>query len=152
VSLLIVDDEPQILDFFRGLVHRLHQPSLELTTMTDPREALRAIETTSYDLIISDFRMPHVAGVQILSASRRRHPSGRRVLMTGYNELPASIEELREAGIDAYLEKPLAAKDMLVLLWAFALGEDHSIEEYRRDARDLEARLASDAASKNAIP
>src|SRR5581483_198228 len=98
-----------------------------LTTFADPREALRAIEERPFDLVITDFRMPHLNGLQLLLAAQRRNPKGRRVLMTGYNEIPVGVEELREACIDAYLEKPLETQDMLVLLWAFATGEDHAL-------------------------
>jgi len=147
-SVLVVDDVPQILDFFRSVARRLQPPALALTTFADPREALRAIEERPFDLVITDFRMPHLNGLQLLLAAQRRNPKGRRVLMTGYNEIPVGVEELREACIDAYLEKPLETQDMLVLLWAFATGEDHALEGYRRDARDLEARLAAEAASR----
>src|SRR5205823_13941729 len=100
-EVLVVDDLPEIGDFFRALMRRMREFDIHLTTEANSEKALDLVKTNRYDLIISDFRMRQVDGIEVLTAARAHHPEGLRVLMTGYNEIPTSMERIREARIDA---------------------------------------------------
>lgn len=129
---------PEICEFFVALMRRLKGFDITLTTETDSAKALELVRGAPFDLIVSDFRMRHVDGVEVLSAARAANPRGHRVLMTGYNEIPTSIERIREAGVDAYVQKPLKSQDLLLLLLDFLSANDESIERWRENARELE--------------
>lgn len=106
-TLLVVDDVPEILRFFERFCATYRTSPVTLTTLDDPTKALAVVATTPFDVVITDFRMPHVSGTRVLAAARRRNPEGRRVLMTGYNEIPATEDEMRDAGINGKLKKPV---------------------------------------------
>lgn len=135
---LVVDDVPEIGQFYRKLFSRLHLDA-DLVIESDPREAMRQLRENRYDLVVSDFRMKDADGIDVLCAAREANPVGRRVLMTGYNEIPSPIERIREARIDAYLQKPLQARDLMLLLTDLLTSDDERIESYRSLARELEA-------------
>jgi DNA-binding NtrC family response regulator len=135
---LVVDDVPQILEFFENVASKMKVSPFTLVTRSDPRAAMQLIEETDFDVIVSDFRMPHVNGVELLTRARSLAPAGRRVLMTGYNEIPVTKEALKGAQIDAYLQKPLAAQEIVLLLWGLIAAEPVALEEYRKEARLLE--------------
>src|SRR5687768_2726734 len=82
--------------------------------------------------------MPHMDGVRVLTRARETNPEGRRVLMTGYNELPVEPAALAAASVDAYLQKPLSAQETLLLLWSLLAAEEAPIAEYQKEARVLE--------------
>jgi DNA-binding NtrC family response regulator len=137
-EVLVVDDLPEIGEFFRSLMRRLHDFDIRLTTEADSVAALQRVRDHAYDLVITDFRMAKADGVDILSACRQAHPEGLRVLMTGYNEIPTSMDRIRQAGVDAYIQKPLKAQDILLLIFDFLNGNKAAIDAFRREARELE--------------
>lgn len=139
LRVLVVDDIEEIGAFYRALFVRIRDVNAKLDVQTDPREAIRSIREGRYDLVISDFRMRNADGIEVLRAARETHPAGRRVLMTGYNEVPTSIERICLARVDAYVQKPLKAQDLLLLICDLLVGDAKQIARYRADANEMEA-------------
>jgi DNA-binding NtrC family response regulator len=137
-EILVVDDLPEIGDFFRALMRRMKEFDIHLTTEINSERALSLVKENKYDLILSDFRMRQVDGVEVLSVARGAHPEGLRILMTGYNEIPTSMERIKQAGVDAYVQKPLRSQDILLLIFDFLNRNENALEAYRREARDME--------------
>jgi two-component system, probable response regulator PhcQ len=135
---LVVDDVPDILDYFQGVFRRVRGVDVELTVEADAVNALDRVRETAYDLVVSDFRMRGATGVDVLQAARERNPEGLRVLMTGYNEVPAAIEEIRAADVDGYVQKPLAAQDLLLLILDLLNRNPRTLDQMRSEAREME--------------
>jgi CheY-like chemotaxis protein len=72
-------------------------------------QALEAIESTAFDLVISDIEMAEVNGYELLRQTRRRHPKIGIILMTGYTDMHPLSEALR-AGADGYISKPFSLR------------------------------------------
>lgn len=138
-----MDDVPEIVRFVESTARRLRQHEIEITSTTRAREALAFASATPFDLVVSDLRMPEVDGLSILTAAHVRNPDGRRVLMTGYNEIPASGASYSAAGLDGCVLKPLPMTDLLDLLGAMLAEDESAIEPYRLAAgrQRLEALL-----------
>lgn len=135
---LVVDDLPEICALYQNLFKRIHGVDIELLVETNAAAAIERASKEDFDLIISDFRMKEADGLQVLGAAFRRHAAGRRVLMTGYNEVPASVERIREAHIDAYIQKPLKTQEVLILVGDMLRGNESSIASHRSHALELE--------------
>lgn len=140
--LLLVDDVPQVSTFLAELARRLPGPRVNVRACSDAREARRILETEPIDVVITDYRMPHVNGVDLLVHARKHRPHARRILITGYNEIPEQRERLVEASVDAYLHKPVPAQDGILLLRAAFSEDPAAMDAYRTQARTLE-RAAS---------
>jgi DNA-binding NtrC family response regulator len=116
-SILVTDDEPDI----RNLVLQvLRLPStkmgpLRVLTASCAEEALAIMESDAVDVILSDYRMPGKNGAQLLAEVRKRWPSVRRILMTGYDEGFVGEAE-RELAADAILPKPWEMEQLLSTL------------------------------------
>lgn len=136
---LVVDDVPEICAFFESLVQRIRGLDVRLTIESDPARGLERLRERPYDLVVSDFRMGEVDGIRLLRESRALNPGGRRILMTGYNEIPAPVSQIREANVDAYIQKPLRSQDLLLLLCDFLRGDPDVLEVCKREARHIEA-------------
>ena len=137
-EVLVVDDLPEIGDFFRALMRRMHDFDIRLTTEANSEAAVKLVREHKYDLVISDFRMKQADGIEVLSAARSSNPEGLRVLMTGYNEIPTTMDRIRKAGVDAYIQKPLKSQDILLLIFDFLNGNKGAIDAFRHEARELE--------------
>lgn len=138
-SVLVVDDLPEIADFFVALARRMSMQNVTLETETDPRRAIERIRGSHYDLVMSDFRMPHLDGIDVLKAALDRDPHGHRILMTGYNEIPTPVARIDEARVDAYVQKPLRVQDIMLLLLDFLHENEQAISVCRQKARELES-------------
>lgn len=144
---LVVDDLPDTLYAFRGIPRRIQTVDLRLQTETSAARALDAIRTTRYDIVVSDFRMVEANGVDVLAAAREANPDGYRILMTGYHEITAPIEEIQAAAIDAYLLKPLDVHELMLVFTGLCHGNAESIRALRAHARDLEADASPGAST-----
>lgn len=149
-EVLVVDDLPEIGDFFKALIRRLREFDIHLITEVNSQRALDMVKEKKFDLVVSDFRMRQVDGVEVLRAAYDCHPRGGRILMTGYNEIPTSIDRIREAHVDAYIQKPLKSQDLLLLIFDFLNENAEAIDSYRRYAREMESLGAREEAQGTA--
>jgi signal transduction histidine kinase len=109
-TLLIVDDEPDVLDSLRHLFHRHYV----VRTATSAREALELlqVERDNIHLILSDQRMPGMTGDEFLARSREIAPDAIRLLFTGYADIQAVSNAINKGGIFRYILKPWDAADL----------------------------------------
>jgi DNA-binding NtrC family response regulator len=131
-SILVVDDVPEILRFFEQVLSVCKASPLEVVTLSDSEEALALVSRRDFDVIVSDFRMPHVDGIRILTAAHDRNPHGIRVIMTGYNEIPASPEQLKAASLDARIPKPVTTAFLHVFLEACFSERSDALDAYSK--------------------
>ncbi len=103
-TVVIVDDEQMVATALRSFL-QLETP-YRVLTFTSPQEALAALDSERVDVVISDFMMPAMDGIQFLSEMRKRQPSATRILLTGYADKENAIRAINDVGLYYYLEKP----------------------------------------------
>lgn len=108
-SILLVDDEKFIL---ASLSRELTKENFEVTTAANGEKALDKIYTKSFDLVITDLRMPGINGLQVLATTKQKNPQTLVIVLTGYADLESSIEALR-FGADDFLQKPCDTEELL---------------------------------------
>ena len=139
--LMLVDDEPLMTKALRRV---LTADGRDIETFTDPRAALRRLQTTPFDLILSDYRMPGLNGVQLLSAARELQPESVRMVLSGYADLDAVMGAINEAGIVRFLSKPWQDYDLQAsvehaLLYRGMLVENRRLaDQVRAQRRELQ--------------
>ena len=109
---LVVDDEPL---FRQSVVDVLRQRGIPADAAADGQEALRLARRGAHRLVISDFAMPGLDGLQLMRALKRESPATRFVLLTGAATVSAAVTALRE-GADDVIEKPISRERLLALL------------------------------------
>ncbi len=106
--ILVVDDEEsmrQLLEIALGKVgHRV-------TTAASGNRALKLIETDSFDLVISDIKMPDMSGVEVLRYIKQAEPSVPVIMITAYASAETAVEALRLGAYD-YLTKPFKMDEL----------------------------------------
>ena len=101
-TLLIVDDEVDVLESLRHQFHRTHR----VLTATSGGQAVSLLNVHEVQLILSDQRMPGMQGDAFLSQARRIQPDAIRMLFTGYADIQAVINAVNEGHIFRYILKP----------------------------------------------
>ncbi|HUN76458.1 MAG TPA: HDOD domain-containing protein [Steroidobacteraceae bacterium] len=101
--ILFVDDDPQLLD---GLRRRLsaHSPDWEMIFVASAEQALQELERSPCDVIVSDVRMPGLAGTELLRRASEHWPDAVRIALTGAADLTDAIALVPIA--HQYLKKP----------------------------------------------
>lgn len=102
MKILIVDDEQRIRSL---LTEYFEYKGWGVTTARNGEEAMAALRSASFDVVLSDIRMPGASGLEVLIETHRGSPSTQVLLMTGYRDLQYAIEAVNH-GAFAYIEKP----------------------------------------------
>lgn len=125
--LLIVDDEPDVLDSLQHLFHR----KFHIFRATSAREALEVLENEPIQVILSDQRMPGTTGDELLSQVRTRWPDTMRLLFTGYADIQAVTRAVNQGGIFRYILKPWDPAELEAVLLQ-AVDQYELVAERRR--------------------
>jgi|GEM_PF-1700877 len=102
-TLLLVDDEAALLN---ALKRELHGPDYNLLTAASGEEALKILAESEVQVILSDYRMPGMTGVEFLSQARRRYPDAVRMVLSGYADIEAIIDAINHGQIYKFINKP----------------------------------------------
>lgn len=109
--IMLVDDEINILHAIRRVLSclpelELEGHSIEIELFSSPLEALRRVEYVPYDLVITDYRMPEMNGVEFLVKLKSLQPNAMRLILSGYVDLDGLIGAINEAQIFRFIAKP----------------------------------------------
>jgi YesN/AraC family two-component response regulator len=103
--ILLIDDDPAVLIALPETL-RLWMPGSIVDICGSARMALDRIETTDYDAVISDIRMPDLDGLSILERIRTVQPHTPTILITGHGDHSLAVQALRGGAYD-YILKPV---------------------------------------------
>jgi two-component system NtrC family sensor kinase len=106
---LLVDDEVGIRTLLRW---ELGAEGLDIVEAADGAAALDAIEGQSFDVIISDVRMPGMSGLDVLRGARQRSPGTEVIIATGYADIDSAVECVRNGAFDL-LHKPYDTRQLV---------------------------------------
>ena len=108
---LVIDDEMGILDSLRIL---LKNSEFEVEAVQGGKAGLRAVESSEFDIVLTDVRMPAVTGIEILEAVRARDPEIPVILMTAQASLQTAIQAVNQ-GAYHYIQKPFANDELVAI-------------------------------------
>ena len=101
-KILLVDDEKE---FIETLAERMKTRGMEVWTTTSAKEALKMVDTQSFDAIVLDLIMPEMDGIEALSILKSKNPDLQIILLTGQATIDKGIEAMKLGAMD-FIEKP----------------------------------------------
>ncbi len=101
-TILYVDDEMPNLRGFKSTFRRLYN----VLTALGPEEAFQMVLNEKIDLIVSDHRMPHMSGVQLLKKVSTYNPKIKRMILSGFIKRDDLLETIGDFGIHEFVTKP----------------------------------------------
>jgi DNA-binding NtrC family response regulator len=131
-SILVVDDEATAVD---NLAHLLRRQGYSVTTRTSGVGALELMESSRFDMVLTDLKMEKVDGMAVLRRAKELDPETLVVMITGYATLDSAVEAMK-AGAFHYIAKPYRLDEVReVVRNAFDLIH------LRRENRELKEQL-----------
>jgi two-component system response regulator (stage 0 sporulation protein F) len=109
--ILIVDDQKDVSRLLRSALETIEH-GLEVVEAPSGEEAILEATRNKIDLLISDFRLPGITGVELMKKFRLRNPDVKVILITGVSDT-RSIKEINDSKADAYFAKPVPMGDFL---------------------------------------
>ncbi len=107
-TILYFDDEVVLLNLFREIFCDEYEVSTALTLA----EARQLLSYQSPDIIISDWSMPEISGLDFLCEAARVRPDAFRILLTGFAHAGEMIEEIRSGINQLFIPKPWSELEM----------------------------------------
>lgn len=109
---LVVDDEPDIVNSFADLIE-VALPGTSVTKASSGAEALEHMRRETFDIILSDFRMPGMSGLALLEEASRVAPGIATVMMTAYPDLDVVLTAVNAHRARAFLMKPVDPTELI---------------------------------------
>ncbi len=111
-NILVVDDDPIIR---KSLQEMLRLEHYEVDTACDGGEALKKLDRSSFDVVLTDVKMPAVGGFELLSKVKSSSPDTVVILMTGYGSIDDAVNGIK-AGAYEYITKPLNDNEIKLVI------------------------------------
>ena len=112
VKTLLVDDDELIRD---SLSMAFKNKGCFMRVAGTAEEGLQAINQEKFDIIISDFRLPGMNGLEFLKLATLNHPESVNILITAYRDEYLFTEAIR-IGVTEFIDKPFSVKALVTLL------------------------------------
>ncbi|MFO0946771.1 MAG: hybrid sensor histidine kinase/response regulator [Planctomycetota bacterium] len=132
-TLLIVDDEPEVLAGLRGMFRRHY----DVVTTERASEALQLLKQREVHVVVSDQRMPDMSGTDFLARVSEEFPNIVRLMITGYADIDSVIDAINRGHVYRYISKPWDPAELETAVKQ-AFDQYDLIAERRRLLRELE--------------
>jgi DNA-binding NtrC family response regulator len=106
---MVIDDDQVIR---KGLKRILEQAGYEVEDFASGHLAIEELQRQSFDLVITDLKMPGMSGLDVLKAINVLQPEVPIVLITGYATVETAVEAMKHGAVD-FIPKPFTPKDLL---------------------------------------
>jgi DNA-binding NtrC family response regulator len=105
-NILLVDDEADVLNALSLALMRSRDFKAHVETAGSGQEALGKLARGKFHLVLADYRMPGMNGVELLSKVKESYPDTVRGLITGYSDVEIAVEAMEKAKVHYYVQKP----------------------------------------------
>ncbi|MDT8444828.1 MAG: sigma-54 dependent transcriptional regulator [Desulfuromonadales bacterium] len=110
--ILIVDDEESMRDFLSIMLHR---EGYQVDTAVDGMQAVNHLRDHSYDLVISDIKMPRMTGLELLAHIKERTPETVVLMVTAFSSTDEAVDAMKQGAYD-YITKPFRNEEIRLIV------------------------------------
>lgn len=135
-KIVVVDDEKIVTSAFSTLLKV--EGFSDAHFFNNPKDAVEFLKSNTPDLVISDFLMPEMNGLEFLSEVNKLHPEVSKILLTGYADKENAIKAINEIGLYRYIEKPWNNDDLIINI-KNGIERSYLLSELRQKISELEA-------------
>lgn len=139
--IVLVDDEDMVITSIRAYL--MLETEYEVEGFTDPENAVNYLKSTRADVVISDFLMPKLSGLDLLKKAKELQPEAARVLLTGHADKQSAIHAINDVGLYQFLEKPWDNAQLLLVI--------NGALERTRLLRELESKISELDSAHNTL-
>jgi two-component system, NtrC family, nitrogen regulation response regulator NtrX len=111
-KILVIDDERSIRNTLKEI---LEYEKFEVDVAEDGLEGLSKTETTRYDVILCDIKMPRMDGIEVLEKIHQKDPDATVVMISGHGTIDTAVEAIKKGAYD-FISKPLDLNRLLITI------------------------------------
>ena len=134
-KIVVVDDEKIVTSAFKTLLKV--EGYNDGHFFNSPKEALVFLKDNPPDIVISDFMMPEMNGLEFLTEVKKMYPEVSKILLTGYADKENAIRAINEVGLYRYIEKPWDNNDLIINI-KNGIERSYLLSELREKIKELE--------------
>ncbi|MEE4263276.1 MAG: sigma-54 dependent transcriptional regulator [Desulfobacteraceae bacterium] len=144
-KILIVDDEKDMLLLLQRIISG--DTRHELVTEANPLKAVELFKKQSFDLVITDLKMPKMDGLKLLEEVKKIRPKVSVIVMTAYGTIEAAVEAIQKGAYD-FITKPFQRQRILltidkVMKWHEIIGENLALRQALAEKGVLSSMIGS---------
>ncbi|MFW9876932.1 MAG: response regulator, partial [Candidatus Thorarchaeota archaeon] len=142
-KILIVDDEKEVLNALQMTLEYAKQFKSEITCFSNPNKVLKVLQNNDYDLVLSDYKMGKINGIDLLKKIKDKYPDIVRILITGISDIEVVKDAINKADVDFFIEKPWDNKQLRSII--------HNALKNRKEKNQNDVQLANISKTKHNI-
>jgi len=143
---LVVDDDSAILGAVKRLLHR---SECEVVTASGPVEALAALNNRQVSVVVTDYMMPGMDGIELLILVREKWPAIVSIMMTASNDMRVAADAVNRSLIDYFITKPWENKFFTELVGS---ALERSRERQPAGTESIDAEPAGNTTTTRELP
>lgn len=124
-KILVVDDDSTFCLMLKTFLTRNEHKVTEAFSFD---EALRAIQTKTFDVVLTDFRLPEKSGMEVLTEAKRKNRDTIVIVMTGYGDIRMAVKAIKQGAYD-YVTKPVNPEEILATINSALSGSESKPHE-----------------------
>ena len=111
-QILVVDDQ---YSFCQHIMAILENEGYDVAVAHDPFQAIRSLESQSFDVLLTDIKMPDMDGLTLFKRAKKNNPQISGIIMTAYGSIASAVTAIKE-GVTDYLQKPFEPEALLMVV------------------------------------
>ena len=119
MKILVAEDDQLMV---KMLEFRLKKDGHEIIVTQDGREAVKKLDEFQPDLVITDIMMPYLSGLEVVSAVKKKYPTGTPVVILSGMGQENVVLEAFQLGADDYMTKPFSPNELSVRVRRFDIS------------------------------
>lgn len=140
-KILVIEDDLRMKELISEI---LISEGFAVDSFCDPRDALVKLESAGFDIVVTDLKMPHMDGIEVLEFCKTRFPDMPVILITAHGTIESAIDAIKKGAYD-FIQKPFDP-DQLILV----VKRASNIVELLKKNRELQ-QLITDLAEDDLI-
>src|SRR4030066_412478 len=112
VRILVVDDEMIVCESCRRI---LEEEGYEVEAALSGKEAFEKMKANSFDIVITDLKMPGIDGMEVLKTFRKEYPDSIIIMITGFSTVETAVEAMKLGAFD-YIPKPFTPDEVAIVV------------------------------------
>ncbi|HVW83844.1 MAG TPA: response regulator [Bryobacteraceae bacterium] len=131
---MLIDDEEMVITSVRAYLAL--ETNYHVQGFTDPEMAAEHMKSNPFDVVVSDYLMPKINGIELLRRARETAPEASRILLTGHSDKQSAVDAINTVALFQYIEKPWDNQQLLLAIQG-------GVERTRllRDLKDVQKKL-----------
>lgn len=111
-KILIIDDDPTFCTMLKGF---LQKKEFDVEAVFSGTEGLNQVQKNKYEVVLSDFRLPDIDGLELLKSIREQKPALPVVIMTSYADIRIAVQAMKMGAFE-YVTKPVNPDEILLTI------------------------------------